>query len=91
VARFGRLEAVRLLLEGGARPDVPDSDGSTPLAHAVWHGQLEAVRVLLEGGADPNLAASDGNTPLTHAVTMYGQLEVMRREKQIRGSGGSFE
>jgi ankyrin repeat protein len=36
-ARFGRLEAARLLLEGGAHPDVPDSDGITPLTYAVVH------------------------------------------------------
>jgi hypothetical protein len=47
----GRLEAVQLLLEAGADPDLPRSDGDTPLMLAAGHGRLEALRLLLARGA----------------------------------------
>ena len=35
---FGRLDTVKFLLERGARDDVRDRDGYTPLMCAVWRG-----------------------------------------------------
>jgi ankyrin repeat protein len=58
-AQYGRVEAVRLLLESGADPNLRDFGSDhpqdTPLSTAARHGQLEACRVLLEAGADPNV------------------------------------
>jgi ankyrin repeat protein len=44
-------EAVALLLERGADPNLADSAGSTPLMYAAYAGSLAAVRVLVAGGA----------------------------------------
>jgi ankyrin repeat protein len=81
-AARGRLEAARLLLDGGADPSLAAGDGSlehgvTPLMAAALHGQLEAARLLLERGADPSLTSSNGLTPLMVAAT-NGQLEMLR-------------
>ena len=45
------VETVRLLLAGGANPDLPDRDGVSPLAHAQRRGQEAVVRLLREAGA----------------------------------------
>jgi ankyrin repeat protein len=41
---------VKLLLDGGANPNIADRDGVTPLAHARRHGYAEMVRLLEAAG-----------------------------------------
>jgi ankyrin repeat protein len=51
-AGHGRLEAARLLLDGGADPSLADSTAvTTPLMAAAVRGHLEVLRLLLERGA----------------------------------------
>jgi ankyrin repeat protein len=46
-------EAVRLLIDHGADPNVRDlGDNATPLHFAAGNGTLESVRILLDAGAD---------------------------------------
>jgi ankyrin repeat protein len=59
-AANGRLEAARLLLDGGADPSLAGGDGATPLMAAAGEGQLEVLRLLLARGA-----AVDGTEPRT--------------------------
>ena len=75
-AKFGCWDLVRVLLEMGARPNVPvpDKDGMSPLAYAASTGQLvEITQVLLDGGADPHHIDKHGRTPLSYAV-MHSNL-----------------
>lgn len=52
-ARQGHLEAVRLLLQHGASPNVRESgDNTYPLHWAAAHRHLEIVRALLDAGGD---------------------------------------
>jgi ankyrin repeat protein len=51
-ALLGYLEVVRLLLQGGADPNLADSEGLTPLMHSAREGHLEVARLLLERGVD---------------------------------------
>ena len=44
-------EVVRLLVEGGADPNLPDGDGVTPLGHARANGYDEMANILVESGA----------------------------------------
>lgn len=53
---------VRLLLEEGANPNLPDKNGTTPLMHALAEGHSEVVYLLLEAGAQKE------STPLEVAV-----------------------
>lgn len=55
--------AVSALVEAGAKVDVPDRYGYTPLAICAGRRDTGNVRLLLEKGADPNL----GN-PLARAI-----------------------
>jgi ankyrin repeat protein len=46
-AHSNNLEVVRLLLKGGADPELARSDGGTPLMIAAEHGQSEVLQLLL--------------------------------------------
>jgi ankyrin repeat protein len=74
-AGCGRLEAARLLLDGGADPSIVGGDGFTPLMEAAGCGQLEVLRLLLEWGVvvdavDP----SDGGTAF-HSACVLNQAD----------------
>jgi ankyrin repeat protein len=56
-----------LLLAGDV--NVPDADGTTPLAWAVYNDDLASVQHLLREGADPKIANRYGVTPLSLAAT----------------------
>lgn len=90
-AYFGRPEAVRLLLERGARIAVEaDNDLRVqPLHSAVAGKNLEAVRLLLAAGADPNAQQAGGYTPLDGAVqTGDAALIALLREHGARPGAG---
>lgn len=55
-------EAVKILLDKGADPNVVDSDEHfTALMHAAAEGHLEVVKVLMSHGADHTLKDIDGD------------------------------
>jgi ankyrin repeat protein len=56
------------LLSPGARPDIQDGDGATPLIIATQIGWREGVEALLRHGANPNFSNGQGETPLMFAV-----------------------
>ena len=57
-----QLEAVKFLIEKGAKVDALTNDHETPLMYAVWNGALETVQVLIESGADMNILNSNSET-----------------------------
>ncbi len=65
----GDLEMVRLLLQHGADPNLPEE--GAPRGHALWtavyHRRREMARVLVEHGADPNAMVESSGTPVGHA------------------------
>jgi ankyrin repeat protein len=71
-AMHGQFEDVLLLLEAGARIDVLDEAGYTPLRYALEGRPREyallCAQVLVAGGANVNLVDEGGNTPLSIAV-----------------------
>ncbi len=77
VARGRDLTWLRYLLSNGARPDIQDDDGVTPLIIAAQIGWRDGAEVLLERGANPNLGNAQGETPLMFAVRSYS-LPVVR-------------
>jgi ankyrin repeat protein len=56
------------LLAKGAKADVKDNEGNTPLAVAAQLGFVEGVQTLLDRGAGANVGNSRGETPLILAV-----------------------
>lgn len=68
-ASRGHLQAVRLLLDGGASVDAVDGEGVTPLVLAAYRGQTDVVKLLLERGAFVNAQEKrNGHSSLSHAV-----------------------
>jgi ankyrin repeat protein len=70
-AAKGHMEIVRLLLERGADPNLPE-EGIAPqgqaLYSAVYNGHFEIARLLLERGAHPNPAVESSADALSIAI-----------------------
>ena len=67
----GDLEAIKALIEGGAKADTVIDYGEhkiTPLMKATWDGELEIARYLLDSGADVNALDDQKETALFSAV-----------------------
>ena len=91
-ARAADIPAMKLLLQYGARVDLPNAQGVTPFmaAAGMGHGSnptrgrfktdadaVEAVRLLKEAGADVNRQALNGTTAL-HAAAQLGWNETIK-------------
>ena len=69
----GRLEIVRMLLDGGAEPNQP---GWTPLIYAAVNNHVEVARLLLARNAQVDATAENGMTALMMAAR-EGQLQMV--------------
>jgi ankyrin repeat protein len=67
-AKAGRIEAIRLLADLGARVD-SDPYRGTPLTWSAANGRTDAIRVLVELGADPNQRGTFGGPSHGQGVT----------------------
>jgi ankyrin repeat protein len=76
---FGHLDTVRLLLDKGAKIDVPSNNflKAVPLRSASVAGHLEVAKLLIERGANVNALGEGGETPL-HEVAGVGRIEFAR-------------
>lgn len=59
-AQDARAGAVELLLSAGADANLPDSDGTPPLIHAVLADSAPVVQLLLNAGAIPTATDAEG-------------------------------
>jgi ankyrin repeat protein len=58
---------VESLLSNGAKVNIAQDGGWTPLHQAAAHGQMEIMKLLLDRKADVNAESDDGTTPLRMA------------------------
>jgi ankyrin repeat protein len=58
-AARGDAAAIEKLTAGGARPDVRDGHGRTPLHVSAYGAHHQAMRALVAAGADPNALEND--------------------------------
>lgn len=63
----GMAPLVGQMINKGILPNVHDTDGWTPLQHAITRGDTDMIRVLVKAGADVNAVLPDGSTPLIFA------------------------
>jgi ankyrin repeat protein len=74
-----RPEFALLLLKNGAKANVVNQDGSTPLHEAVMVGYGRVVKDLIEQGAKVNAVNRDGETPLDKFIENgYQEHETLR-------------
>ena len=72
----GRVAIVRMLLEAGADPGLPNDRGWTPLHQAAYSNQVEVAALLVAAGAPLGATAyGEGGTPLVAAL-FWGHREV---------------
>ena len=75
-AVLGSVESMRLLLDAGADPNVPNNFDATPL---MWcAGDAAKVRLLLGKGAKVDARSKLGRTPLLIAAYNDGAIEAAR-------------
>ena len=75
-AALGSLDAVKLLVEAGAKVNAANDFGATPL---MWcAGDLAKVRYLLSKGASVTARSKAGRTPLSIAAAYDGSVEIAR-------------
>lgn len=91
-ARYGDVERLRALLDGGSDVNARDRYHQTGLMLAAQGGHAAAVRLLIERGAELNVAAKFSLTALMLAV-IGDHAEVVRllvsagADLTFRGSG----
>ncbi|CAG9331330.1 unnamed protein product [Blepharisma stoltei] len=73
---YGLTDIVKLLLEKGADPNIPNEIGETPLHHAADNNEYEIAKLLLENNANPNLFTNENETAL-HQATFRGQVKIV--------------
>jgi ankyrin repeat protein len=77
-ARYGHVEVVRVLLEGGADVQWASNNMYTALHRAAWKGHLEVCRLLLDSGAKVNALERQWNQTALHWAAYYGHLSVVQ-------------
>ena len=85
-AIYGDGEAVRLLLDKGAKANVQNDRGGTALMYAT--DSEEKTRLLLDHGANANLRSGEGRTALLVAVGQVGAYPVVKLLLE-RGADGT--
>lgn len=76
VTRRGDAVWIRFLTSKGARPDVLDKDGNSPLMIAIFNDDSETARLLLNHGASADFINTRGETALIRAVQLRKPLLV---------------
>ena len=74
--REANTKFVKMLLAGGADPDIRTSIGGTPLHRAAARGLVDIARLLLEYEADVNALNSKSITPL-HLAAGNGHVDMV--------------
>ncbi|WP_264723632.1 ankyrin repeat domain-containing protein [Wolbachia endosymbiont (group A) of Cheilosia soror] len=77
-------QAIDLLLEAGADPNIQDNKGKTPLYLAAAKGHHDNANSLLLKGANPNITSRKGRTPQQIATNKlcYNIEELFLTDKQ---------
>ncbi|KAI1460619.1 ankyrin repeat-containing domain protein [Annulohypoxylon moriforme] len=89
------VEVVKVLIQYGARIDVPDElrDDTRwePVERAVFYGQGDIIRILVEGGADIDRRFTDGSTLIHKGLnsTGLGALLEFRPNLDVKGDDGN--
>ena len=75
-AYLGRIEAAKILLEGGADINRVNADGSTALITAIAFEKTKAAKLLIDAGTDLNIQNKDGSSAL-HTAAFFCNVEIV--------------
>lgn len=76
-AMTGQMQIFAILVKAGARLDVPDPLGNTPLHYAAERDQIEMVKLMLALHAPVDAENRNGQTPLMMAASK-GNTEIVQ-------------
>lgn len=76
-AKSGDYELFKEFLRVGLDVNALDSEGNTPLMHAISSGNLDFVKFLVSSGADVNANDSQGSTTLIRTINT-GHLDLVK-------------
>lgn len=89
-AALGNAEALIIQAKRDATLlEIADSEGQTPLMHAVVHEQMETTRILIKMGADINKQNKQGQSPLliaSYQVKRRPAFTVLCEDELLRAS-----
>ena len=71
------LGVIRILISAGAKVNLLDKRGTSPLHHGCSRGNLGAVRALISAGADVNVRSYQGSHSSLHLASTAGYTEVV--------------
>ncbi len=83
----GEFDLVRLLISGGANPNVTNEHGDTAVMLAAEHGYDAIVEFLLDHGAEIDVKDQDGDTALD--IARYHECKDTVSLLLTRGATGS--
>lgn len=72
---YGHIEICKILLDGGALPNMSGYENSRPLHEAAKFNRIEEAKLLLKYGADKNLCDQYGEKPMY--VYMYMEQKIL--------------
>jgi ankyrin repeat protein len=86
-ARSSNTLILKLLLEFGADPNLPNRSGDYPLNSTISYRQPAQMHVLLSYQADPNLKDNNGQTPYMRAYKMKDKIYMQLLEAKGADTG----
>ena len=92
-AMTDKSDAVKVLLDAGAKLDTRDNTQRTPLHVAAGWSTIEMVQLLWSHGSDPNAITKSGGTPLDFAMDNFYQDNDVQRDKIVeflKGEGAKM-
>eukprot|EP01036_Dinobryon_divergens_P031629 gene31629-41062_t len=76
-AKNAHQDVMKLLLDRGANPNLPNKNGTTPLHMTAQKSSPEVVTILLEQGADPNLTEKNYVETSLHWAAEKGHRNIV--------------
>jgi ankyrin repeat protein len=92
-AAFGKTEAAKILIDGGASINYQYADGSTALHTACVFGTTDAAKLLIDSGAELDIKNKEGSAPI-HIAAFFGHTEIVKSllekgaDKNIKNAHG---
>ncbi|MCP5522015.1 MAG: ankyrin repeat domain-containing protein [Verrucomicrobiales bacterium] len=74
-AAFGRTDAAKALIQGGAKVNATNKDGSTALHTAAFLCHADIVKALLAAGADKEIRNNAGSTALESVEAPFAAVK----------------